>query len=88
MSDPLTENLGWEVARIWQNRALAAEAKVLALEGVVSAARKLCEEPDVSGLDLFTQADIRSRQVWGNISALRAALADALPQDKEGEAER
>ena len=71
-----------------RDRALAAEAKVLALEGVVSAARKLCEEPDVSGLDLFTQADIRSRQVWGNISALRAALADALPQDKEGEAER
>ena len=26
MSKPLTEDSGWEVARIWQNRALAAEA--------------------------------------------------------------
>ena len=70
------EKAGW-LAEQDASALAAAEAKVLALEGVVSAARAWADE------DLYGKDD----EYESAATKLHAALA-ALPQDKEGEAER
>ena len=64
----------WEMAGYWQNRAYA-------LEGVVSAARAYV---DVAGRKGIGNQDSEYREA---LAALTLSFA-ALPQDKEGEAER